>query len=66
MLPAPPPPRSCDSYATGSRANGYNGTLPALHPGALLAVAPADAPAVLAQVRIARLAYRDVEIVVPR
>ena len=39
------PAVGCDSYCCGSPANGYNGTLPALVPGALLAVPPARAAA---------------------
>jgi hypothetical protein len=41
------PATGCDSYHA-SAGIGYNGTLPALHPGALLAVPPAAAPAVRA------------------
>ena len=39
------PAVGCDSYCCGSPSSGYNGTLPALVPGALLAVPPARAAA---------------------
>lgn len=42
------PAVGCDSYWSQRDGPGYNGTNPFLKPGALLAVAPADAPAVAA------------------
>ena len=45
------PAVGCDSYYKSTSGDGYNGTHPLVHPGALLAVPPAAAPAVAAGLR---------------